>query len=58
MKMVSVYHHYKNGRPGRFSRFMSAVVACIWQHKSGQALAGGVTDPLKKPCVFYIQALN
>lgn len=53
MKRVSAYHHYKNERPGRFSRFISAVLAYIWQHKSGQAVAGGVRDPLKALCVFY-----
>lgn len=54
MKMVSVYHHYNIERPGRFSRFISAVLACIWQHKSGQALADGVRGPFKKLCVCYI----
>lgn len=58
MKRVSAYHHYKNERSGRFSRIISAVLACIWQHKSGQALAGGVRDPSKKLCVSYVQALN
>lgn len=58
MEMVSNLWTLQKGRQTRFSWFISATLACIWQHEVAQAFAGGAIDYFKKFPGFYLPALN